>query len=114
MDRRPPLPRLAVAVAALAVALGPAALTGCGTQQGRTALAITSARRTAGRVVLRVECADQLTVERGRDASGSDLVQVTVWGRPRVGRCRPALVLRGLPGDAFVDGTTSQVVHITR
>ena len=71
-----------------------------------------------------VECAEDIRVEVGPDAGGSALPQVTVWGRPRVGRCDPGatvsfpekdfLVTPGHPPlTKIVDGATSHVVALT-
>ena len=105
------LRRVMVAGAVLVV---PLALAGCGGGEQRVALAIHEAERPDGIVVLHVECADDVEVQLSPDPSGSALPQVTVWGDPVVGRCdRKARVSgRDLPGDAFVDGATSQVVTI--
>ncbi len=96
-----------------------------GADAGRTALAIQEATTFGfgGGVSLQVECADQVTIERAPDPSGSGLEQITVWGRPRVGRCHPdaqvAFPLEPVtPGKSrqplkFVDGTTSQVVTVS-
>lgn len=96
-----------------------APLTGCGTDPGRTALAIEATRwADDGTLVVATECARHLEAEVGRDHGGSDLLQVTVWGRPEVGRCEPEVTVT-LPRDAtgrlpakIVDGTTSMVVDL--
>ena len=73
---------------------------------------------------LTVECADDIQVVVGKDHGGSALPEVTVWGRPRIGRCHPDAVV-SFPETAFqstphnppltkiVDGATSDVVHLT-
>ena len=79
-----------------------------------------------GNVHLVVECATDVTVTVGKDHGGSALAEVTVWGRPKVGRCHPdeasigGGVHNGLPPgpdgssqQKFVDGATSQVVTIS-
>ena len=110
-----PIVRRLVAVAATAV-VAALALTGCGGSEQHVALAVQRAERPDGIVVLHVECAEDVEVELGPDPSGSPLPQVTVWGDPVVGRCDAKGRLDGqdLPGDAFVDGATSQVVTISR
>jgi hypothetical protein len=103
--------------AGLTVSVGP--LTGCGTDPGRTALAIEATRWAEdGTLVVATECARLLEAEVGRDHGGSDLPQVTVWGRPEVGRCEPEVVVT-VPRDAagglptkIVDGTTAMVVDL--
>ena len=97
-----------------------------GADAGRTALAIQRATPFGfgGGVLLQVECADQVTVERRPDPAGSGLEQITVWGRPRVGRCHPDVRVGfgvGARIDAdhpagplkFVDGASSQVVTVS-
>lgn len=97
-----------------------------GADAGRTALAITRIDPVGfgNAFHLVTECADHIEVEVSRDAGGSDLPQVTVWGRPRVGRCDsgatvsfPLSAFRRradgpLPLTQVVDGTTSQVVDV--
>ncbi|MGI8755309.1 MAG: hypothetical protein ACR2MB_05510 [Acidimicrobiales bacterium] len=106
-----PLRRILVGVALV----GPASwtLVSCGLHQGRTALAIQSARRPNATVLLKVECADDIEIDEGPDPAGSGLEQVTVSGRPRVGRCHPSIGLNDLGGDRFVDGATGQVVEVS-
>lgn len=99
----------------LAVAMGVAALAGCGIDQGRTALAITAATRTAdGGLVIAAECAKRLEVHVGPDHGASDLPEVTIWGVPEVGRCTPEIAVAVPPGTTkVVDGATSQVVDLS-
>ena len=80
----------------------------------------------SGVLQLEVECATDIRVDIGQDHGGSDLAEVTVWGRPKVGRCHPtsaavdgfAIERFGLahpsdpPRTKFVDGATSQVVEL--
>ena len=95
------------------------AASGCGANGDRTALAFTHPRwNDAGDLVVSTECATDLSVEVGTDHGGSDLWEVTVWGRPAMGRCRPAIEVK-LPVEArtarppkVVDGTTSMVVDL--
>lgn len=102
--------RLAVlVVAALAVTLA-----GCGGDEERVALAIDEARRTGDGVELSTECASSLEVQVRPDPAGSGLVQVSLWGRPELGRCAATIALDEVPADAtkLVDAATSQVVDI--
>ena len=127
--RRPSFPRLCSVVATVVIALVAfVGLTdGYGADSGRTALAISGTEDVGFSADLRLvtECADEVTVEVARDPAGSGLALVTVWGRPRVGRCRaPAYVtsfeLQGQsaagqtePVRKFVDGATGFVVDIS-
>ncbi|HWJ97802.1 MAG TPA: hypothetical protein VNQ33_06550 [Acidimicrobiales bacterium] len=100
---------------------------GYGADADEAALAIRGTRTVgfSADLQLDVECADHVRVEIRDDPEGSGLDQVTVWGRPRVGRCTPADAMvntleldrraadRGQePPTKFVDGATSQVVEI--
>jgi hypothetical protein len=102
-----------LALAAL-VAAGSALITGCGGGEERVALAIDEARRSGGTVELSTECASSLEVQVRPDPAGSGLAQVSLWGRPELGRCTATIALDELPADAtkLVDATTSQVVEI--
>jgi hypothetical protein len=117
----------AVAVVAVATVAAVAASDGYGADSGEAALAIHGAHPvgSTATVQLEVECADHVRVEIRDDPEGSGLDQITVWGRPRVGRCTPAeaavstlelarrAAARGQQAPAkFVDGATSQVVEI--
>jgi hypothetical protein len=68
-----------------------------------------------GRIRLTVECATDVAVTIDADHGGSDLPEVTVWGRPKVGRCHPDAAV-SFPGPRsipkLVDGATSQVVEV--
>lgn len=95
------------------------ALVACGSDTGRTALAIERARWAGdGTLVVTAECARDLEVEVGPDHGGSDLTEVTVWGHPEVGRCTPEVAVTlppdpaGRPPTKIVDGTTSMVVEL--
>lgn len=88
------------------------ALGGCGGGERHVALAIQTAERSDGAVVLTVECATDLEVERAPDPEGSGLVQVTVWGDPANGTCDPQVELDDLDQEKFVDGASSQVVTV--
>ena len=111
--RPPSRRRWLVSAAGVALVLAAGSLTGCGLHQGRTALAIQSATRlTGGVVVYRVECATDVAVSFSRDHGGSDLGEVTITGRPKVGRCHPEVGDPEQCCNTFVDGATSQVVHV--
>jgi hypothetical protein len=111
----PLLARRLLAVAATAV-VAALALAGCGGGEEHVALAVQKAERPNGTVILHVECAEDIEVEQRPDPAGSGLQQVTVWGDPKVGRCDPTnqAALNDLAEDEFVDGATSQVVHVER
>lgn len=114
-----------VVTALLAVVALAAVVHHGGAASERTALAISRIDPVGdgGDFRLVTECADHVEVEVGRDAGGSDLPQITVWGRPRVGRCDAGAAV-SLPPAAFratdghppltqvVDGATSQVVDL--
>lgn len=97
---------LVVGVAALGAATRPS--------EDRVALAIQKAVRPNGTVVFTVECATDIEVEQSMDPAGSGLIEVTVWGKPKVGRCDPSnqAADNDLGVDRFVDGATSQVVVV--
>jgi hypothetical protein len=109
--------RLLLIVAIVLVAVGVVAI-GAATRpsEDRVALAIQKATRPNGTVLFHVECADDIEVEQRTDPEGSGLIQVTVWGRPRVGTCEPwdpgGAADNDLAVDQFVDGATSQVVTV--
>ncbi|MCU1454004.1 MAG: hypothetical protein JWN46_2150 [Acidimicrobiales bacterium] len=93
-------------VALLAVV---AALSGCGPQRDAT-LAVAHARRRSPTVVeLRTECADHVRVSLGRAPDGKP--EVTVTGRPRLGRCQPSVLVH-LQSDHLVDGATSMAFEV--
>ena len=92
-----------------------AGLVGCGADDGRTALAVRHAEVVDGGLLVETECSTDLTAEVGPDHGGSGLPEVTVWGRPRTGRCRSTIrVPITDPPTMFVDGTTSEVVRAGR
>jgi hypothetical protein len=97
----------------LAAVTGAVALSSCGGGEHHVALAIEQAERSSGTVVLTVECATGIDVDRRPDPAGSGLDQVTVWGDPKTGTCHPDVTLDDLPQDKFVDGASSQVVTVT-
>ncbi|MBX3283747.1 MAG: hypothetical protein R2746_06605 [Acidimicrobiales bacterium] len=100
MRRRSPAVLLSIAVA-LAV------LASCGPDEAGTALAIRSTRwDRAGRLVATTECADAVRAE----VVGDD---VRITGTPKVGRCRPQVVLEVPPGTRSVtDAATGMVVDL--
>lgn len=88
-------------------------LAGCGGDDGRTALAIDRAEVVDGGIVLLGECADRLEADVSPDPGGSGLTQVTLWGRPRIGRCRARLQVDLVSApDKIVDGATSMVISV--
>ena len=116
MLRRVVLPLLAVAwIAGLAIA---GLRDGRPVDDARVPLPIERAypRGFGARIQLQVECATDVEVVIGKDHGGSDLPEITVWGRPKVGRCHPeeaATTLGPNRTDKIVDGATSQVVTIS-
>ncbi|MFN8017760.1 MAG: hypothetical protein U0P45_06525 [Acidimicrobiales bacterium] len=108
--------RRAIAVVVALVLLVGIVLVGRATRpsEQRVALAIHEAVRPHGTVIFTVECATDIEVRQAPDPAGSGLTQVTVWGRPKVGRCDPSDLAadNDLSSDTFVDGATSQVVHV--
>lgn len=95
----------------MALTLG--VLAGCGNDE-RTALAIEDVRwRDKTSLVVSTECATDLATEVGPDHSGTGLPEVTVWGDPSMGTCRPTSVVV-IPDGAtrIVDGTTSMVIDL--
>lgn len=112
-----PAPRIArptlVALAAL-VAAATAISAGCSADHQRTALAIDEIVVHATTVRATTECADDVTAEVRPDPKGSGLLEVSLWGRPKVGRCHPSVDLDDVPTDTakVVDGATSQVIDV--
>ena len=99
---------------ALGAVVGLLALAGCGGSEGRASLAVDGARRDGRLVIVTTECADHLAVEVRPDPAGSGLVEVSLWGRPRLGRCQASTAVDGIPADQpkLVDAATGQVVDI--
>ncbi|WP_426573367.1 hypothetical protein [Aquihabitans sp. McL0605] len=119
---------IAVAVVVIAGAAFIGLSDGYGADSHETPLPISGVHPVgfSANLQLEVECADHVRVEVRPDPAGSGLPQVTVWGRPRIGRCTPTdatintLQLardaqqRGEPVPTkIVDGATSQVVSLT-
>ena len=95
--------------------VGVLVLGACGGGEEDVALAIETAERPNGVVLLHVECATDIEVEVRPDPAGSGLQQVTVWGNPKVGTCDPTnqAALSDMSDDQFVDGATSQVITVS-
>lgn len=88
--------------------------TACRPDESSTALAVTDHRWVApGRLEVGTECADDVSAELGQDHGGSGLVQITLTGAPRLGRCTPTVTVELPPEtDRVVDGTTSMVIDL--
>lgn len=112
------MPRRVLLVFAIVVLVVGVAWIGSATRpsEDRVALAIHRATRDeSGVVVYEVECATDIEADfsanranQGTDAMG----EITLWGRPVRGRCTSTYGDPDQGADAFVDGATSQVVHI--
>lgn len=95
-------------------------LAGCGPSEDHTALAVDHLEWTAPPagengpwLRLDTECAEvsEASVEPGAGVDGVPLV--TVWGRPRVGRCRTELVVPVPSGTTRIeDAATGRVVDL--
>ena len=124
------LRRILIAIAVVAIAgVAIVGLTdGYGADSGEAALAIGGVHQIgfSAQLQLEVECADHVRVELRDDPAGSGLTQITVWGRPRVGRCTPtdatvntfeldrrAQANGQRTANKFVDGASSQVVTLS-
>ncbi|MCB1040366.1 MAG: hypothetical protein R2701_08085 [Acidimicrobiales bacterium] len=113
-ERRPRGRRLA-RLAPIAVAAASAlSVASCGADQGRTSLAIEEISAVDGAVRATVECATAVTAEVRPDPAGSGLLEVSLWGDPKVGRCHPEVPLLEVPSgtEKVVDGATGQVVEV--
>ena len=119
---------IAIAVVAIAVVAIVGLTDGYGADSGEAALAISGVHPIgfSAQLQLEVECADHVRVELRDDPAGSGLTQVTVWGRPRVGRCTPtdatlnqfeldrrAQANGQMTATKIVDGASSQVVSLS-
>lgn len=101
--------RAALVVAAAVV--GMAGLTGCGADEGRTALAIESTSwNEQGELVLELECADTSEVEVTPGAGVDGLPLVTAWGEPALGRCRTTVVVPVGPDVTRIDDAATGMV----
>ncbi len=84
---------------------------GCGADEGRTALAVRSARWSErGDLVLTVECAELDTVDVEPGAGVDDLPLVTIWGRPKFGRCAPSVAVALPSGTTSIDDAATALV----
>ena len=86
----------------------------CSARSGRTALAIEDVRwHGTTSLLVTTECATDLEADVGPDRQGADLLAVTVWGEPAIGRCRASSTVEVPAGTTrIVDGTTSQVIDL--
>lgn len=109
---------LIVLVVAILVGVVGVAIVGSATRpsEDRVALAIHRATRDeTGVVIYEVECATDIEPDysANREAEGTGAMsEITLWGRPVRGRCTSTYGDPDQGADAFVDGATSQVVHI--
>lgn len=90
-------------------------LGGCGRpDEAGTALAITDPDWSAtGRFVGRVECADHVAVRVEPGAGVEGVPLVTATGRPKLGRCRPTVVVDLPTGTTRIeDAATGTVVDL--
>ena len=95
-------------------------MVGCGPSDDLTALAVDHPRWIAvgpgeqgSSLRLVTECADVVEVSVEPEAGVEGLPLVTVWGHPRLGRCRPEVVVTVPAGTTrFEDGTTGMVVDL--
>ena len=79
----------------------------------RTALAITATSWVGPDLVVTTECATEVDADVGVDSGGSGLTEVTLWGKPALGRCSPTIEVSLPPGTSrIVDGTTSTVIDL--
>ena len=94
--------------------VGTTVVSGCTSTEGRTALAIERTGRGGnGTLVVYTECADIDEVAVTADHGGSPLREVTVWGRPKIGRCASrAEVSVAASETQIVDGATSMVLDL--
>ena len=110
--------RRALAIAAAVLLVVGIVLVGRATRpsEDRVALAIHKATRLdTGVVIYEVECAKDIEPDFSANAEtqGDDgLGEITLWGTPVNGRCTSTYGDPDQGADAFVDGATSQVVHI--
>ncbi|MEO6989285.1 MAG: hypothetical protein ABI239_11635 [Aquihabitans sp.] len=106
-------------LAAVGSAVGLVLLFGCGPSEDPTALAVehpqwvAAASEDGPSLRFDTECADvsKATVEAAGGVEGIPLV--TVWGRPRMGRCRTEVVVTVPAGTARIeDAATGMVVDL--
>lgn len=89
-------------------------LTACGAREDRTALAIRSTRwNAAGDLTVTVECAEIASTDVRPGAGVDGLALITIWGRPKVGRCHPEIAF-ALPAETtrIDDAATGMVVDL--
>ena len=110
--------RRVLIIAVIAVLVVGVAWIGSATRpsEDRVALAIHRATRVdSGVVIYEVECATDIepdySANRENQGTGA-MSEITLWGRPVRGRCTSTYGDPDQGADAFVDGATSQVVHI--
>jgi hypothetical protein len=84
---------------------------GCGADEDRVALAIVDTEWSGeSHLVVYTACAELNEVEIDRTG---ELVEVSLWGAPRFGRCRDRMVLSVEPGTTKItDGATSAVIDL--
>lgn len=89
-------------------------LTGCGADEDRTALAVRSTRwNERGELAVTVECAEVAGREVRPGAGVEGLPLVTLWGRPKIGRCRTEVTLPLPDGTSRIDdAATGKVVDL--
>jgi hypothetical protein len=100
-----------VAAGVCAAALVGAMVAGCGANEERVALSIVDTEwADDSHLVIYTECAELDDVEIDRTG---ELVEVSLWGAPKFGRCRDRMVLSVEPGTTKItDAATSQVVDL--
>ena len=108
--RRPFTSGLVLGVAVLAALVA----VGCAPSDGRTALAARHPRWTApDRLVVEVECADDVTVTGGPAAGANGVPLVTIWGEPNRDGCWTDVSFTLPPGTpSFEDAATGTQLAI--
>lgn len=99
----------------IAGVLGTAGLAGCGHPgEGGTALALADPRWDGPqRIIVTVECAQDVVAQVEPGAGTEGLPLVTIDGRPKVGRCRPEVALDIPAGTTRVeDAATGTVIDL--
>lgn len=89
-------------------------VSGCGAKAGRTALVANEPQRLGnGQVQVMVECASSVEATVRAGAGVEALPLVTIWGRPRAGRCQIPVRL-DLPPETtrFDDAASGMVINI--
>ena len=92
------------------------AISACGADQPKTSLAIERVSVVDGIVRATTECADEVRADVRPDPAGSGLLEVSLWGTPKLGRCHRAIALDDVSPDTtkLVDAATGQVVDVSR